>query len=457
MANDTIQDPQELLQLVLDTATRHGATAADALFVKGRSTEVSVRLGEVEGVKRSRDKGVGVRIFIGDASATTSTSDLDRGRLETLIARTCDAARVTAADPSAGLPAAELFADEPAREGELQLFDESLLHFDVERAIALATEAEDIAQQADPRITNSEGGDMSWGLSELHFANSLGVYRTRRTGSASLWTTPVADDVGGGMERDYWWTSARFLEDLASAESVGKEAARRTIRRLGARKPETCQVPVVFEFPVASRLLGSLGGALLGGAIYRKASFLADKLGERVANELITIEDNPHIPRAPGSRGFDGEGLATRPLTVVDQGILKSYALDAYTARKLGLVSTRHASRGLTSTPSPSWTNFWMGNGEVPLEAVIGGVSDGLLVTEVFGFGVNAVTGDYSQGAVGQWIRNGKVDGAVHEFTVASTLQEIWGSIDLLANDRDPTRSTSAPSFRVAKMTVAGA
>ena len=452
--SDIGADPQALLDHVLDVAKRAGATAADALFITGRSTSVRVRLGATEQVQQSRDKGVGVRVFVGDRSATTSTSDLSRAAIDALIARTVAAARVTAADPFAGLPDAALF-DEPLTALDLELFDPAVAAFDAERAIAIARETEAAALGQDPRLTNSEGAEMGWGDSALHFANSLGIYRARQSSTVSLWTTPVAED-GAEKQRDYWWTSARHLADLDAPEAVGREAARRTLRRLGAKKPVTCKVPIIFEAPVASSLLGALAGAINGSALYKDASYLCGKLGEIIAPAFITIRDNPHIPRAPGSRDFDAEGLPTRATRVVDEGVLSSWLLDTYTGKKLGLESTRGARRGLTSTPSPGSSNFWMDNGDHTLAELIAGIRRGLLVTETSGFGVSTVTGDYSQGIVGVWIEDGALAYPVHEATIASTLPKMWAAIDALGNDRDPRRGTSAPSFRIAEMTVAG-
>lgn len=446
--------PDALLQWVLDKAKKHGATSADALYVEGQSTEVGVRLGDTEKVKRSQQKGVGLRIFKEKSTATTSTSDLDAQRLEALIQQTCDAAEVTADDPCAGLPDTGAFGG--GAEVSLDLFDPAVDLIDVDSALEMALAAEAASRDADPAIENSEGAEMGWGSSRSYFANSLGVAHARRSSSVSLWTTPVAHR-GDEMQRDYWYTWSRHRDALMAPEEVGRRAAERALRRLGARKPETCRVPVIFEAPMASRLLGALAGAISGGSIYRKASYLCGKLDQRIAAEAITIVDNPHLTRGPASRLFDGEGLATRPLTVVKDGVLQTYILDTYTARKIGGESTRHASRGLGGTPTPSTSNFWMEPGNQSLEALIASTERGLFVTELFGFGVNAVTGDYSQGAAGLWIENGELTDAVNEFTIASTLPEMWQTIDALANDRVTYRATSAPSFRIAEMTLAGA
>ncbi len=448
-------DHQTLLRFVLDEAARRGATAADALVVSGRSTAVRVRLGQVDKVQQSRDKGVGLRVFHGARSATTSTSDLSREAVSKLIARTVDAARVTAEDPFAGLPDAGCY-DEPPAAAALEVFDPRLSGLSADDAITMARAAEDAALSADARLTNSEGAETSWGHSELHYANSLGIYRARQRSSASLWTTPVAEQ-GDDKQRDSWWTSAHFLEDLDAPEAVGREAARRTLRRLGARKPATRQVPVIFEAPVASRLLGSLAGAINGSALYRDASYLCDKLGQPLAPSFVRIVDDPHIRRGPASRSFDAEGLTTRRHVIVDGGVLASYLLDTYTAKKLGLTTTRSARRGLTSAPSPGASNFWMDNGDKTLMELISELDEGLLVTSTFGFGVNTVTGDYSQGAAGLWIDKGELAYPVHELTLASPLPAMWSGIDALADDRDERRSVSAPSMRITNMTMAGA
>ena len=446
---------EALLERVLDTARRYGATSADALFVESRSTEVRVRLGETEQVKQSAAKGVGLRVLVGDRTATTSSSDLRPEALDLLIEQTCAAAHLTATDPMAGLPDPSLY-DEPRGDASLELYDSAVDELTVEDALEMAVETEDIARQADPRITNSEGAEMGWGSRKLHLATSTGFTRTRRGSSATLWTTPIAE-TGEGMERDYWYTSARHLADLQDSRAVGEEAARRTLRRLGARKPQTCRVPVVFESPVASRILGALSGAINGGSVYRDATYLGGKLGEQITAPSIQITDDPHIVRGPASKSFDGEGLSTRKTEIVRDGVLQTYLLDSYTARKLGMETTRHASRGLGGTPSPSSTNFWMSAGEQTLDELIAGIDHGLLVTELFGVGVNTITGDYSQGAVGLWIEDGELTYAVSEFTIASTLPAIWQGIEAIGSDLDTRRSTSAPSFRVKEMTVAGA
>jgi len=448
---------EPILAHALEVARAAGASFADGVFVAGRSTSVKVRVGQTEKVTQSRDHGLGVRVLVGAEgalrTATTSTSDLSPEAVERLVRHAVAAARLTAPDPFAGLPAP---SDEPLAGVALDLWDEDVARLDADRALALALETEARALEVDPRLTNSEGAEMSWGWSELHLATSTGVLRQKRATSIGLWTTPVGEQ-DGEKQRDYWYSSARHLSDLLSPTAIGREAARRTLRRLGARKPKTTIVPVVYEAPIASRLIGVIAGAANGGAIFRDASYLVGKLGHTIASPLVTLRDDPHIVRGAASRLFDGEGLPTRPFTLVEAGVLTSWVLDTYTGKKLGLPSTRSAWRGLGGSPSPGTSNLWMDNGTTPLADIVKDIDEGLLVTDTFGGGANTVNGDYSQGAVGLWIERGEIAYPVHELTIASTLPEMWAGLDAIADDRDPTRATSAPSFRIGRMTIAGA
>ena len=452
-------DLSERCAFALEVARKAGADHADAMVAGGRSTAVKVRLGQVIEVVQSRDQGLGIRVLVqGDGglrTATTSTSDLADDAIERLVEQAVIMARRTAEDPFAG-PPEEGFEPDPGAPGDLETWDEELHRLDPDRAVQMTLATESAALGVDERFTNSEGAEMSWGFSELHLMDSSGHRHYKRATSASLWTTPVADDGAGGKQRDYWWTSARHLADLEAPEDVGRKAAARTLRRLGARKPATAEVPVIFEAPIASRLLGSISGAVNGGAIFRDASWLCGKLGEQIAAGGVTLVDNPWIVRGAASRLFDGEGLATRPLTIVEDGVLRSWVLDTYSGKKLGLPTTRSAWRGLGGSPAPGTSNLWMDNGPDSLEALIAGTKSGLFVTDTVGGGANTVTGDYSQGVVGLWIEDGQLAYPVEEITIASTLAAMWQSVDGIANDRHPGRATSAPSFRIARMTVAG-
>ena len=455
--------PEELAAHALAVAKAAGAHSADAVFVTGRSTSVKVRLGAVEEVVQSRDHGLGLRVMVGDGggigtglrTATTSTSDLSPESIARLVRDTVAMARLTAPDPFAGLPEAMDDVDGAPDEQTLDLWDEGVVAFEADRAVEMAKATEGWALGSDPRLKNSEGAEMSWGWSRSVLATSDGIIRHKRGTSVALWTTPVAED-GDEKQRDYWYSSARHFADLLTPEAIGREAARRTLRRLGARKPKSAEVPVIFDAPVASRLIGSIAGAANGASVYRDASWLCGKLGDTIAATLVNLDDNPWVTRGSGSRRYDGEGLPTRPFMLVKDGVLASWVLDTYTGKKLGAPTTRSAFRGLSGTPSPGTTNLWMRPGTKTPAELIADVKDGLFVTDTFGGGANGVTGDFSQGAVGIWIENGELAYPVNELTIASTLQTMWPNVDGIANDLDTTRATSAPTLRIARMTIAG-
>lgn len=456
-----MNDPVTIAEYALDIARQAGAHFADVVISEGRSTSVKVRLSEVEEVQQSRERALGIRVLVGSPgalrTATTSTSDFSREAVARLVESAVALARYTAPDPFADPPDPELatWSPDPEAPRDLETWDERVVQMTADAAVQMALATEEAALSRDrQRLTNSEGAEVSWGFSESHILTSRKTHQARRSTSLSLWTTPVAE-ADGQKQRDYWWTSGRHLADILTPDEVGRIAAERTLRRLGARKPKTTEVPVIYEAPIASRLIGAIAGAANGSALFRDASYLCGKLSETIASEHVTLRDNPWIVRGAASRLIDGEGLPTRPLTLVQAGRLTSYILDTYTGKKLSMPSTRSAWRGLGS-PSPGTSNLWMDNGDRSLAELIAGVDEGLLVTDTFGGGANTVTGDYSQGAVGLWIERGQIAYPVDELTIASTLPTLWANVDGVANDRHPGRATSAPSFRVARMTVAG-
>ncbi|MGE3538694.1 MAG: TldD/PmbA family protein [Candidatus Tectimicrobiota bacterium] len=444
-------DPQ-LVQDLLRTAQRRGATAGDALLVDNESFEVQVRLGEVEKVQQSHQKRLGLRLFFGQRSATTSTADLSEASLRQLLDDTCALAQAMAEDPCAGLPdPAETVHTFP----DLELWDEAIGQVPVEERTALARQAERAALDYDSRITNSEGGDYSCSQSHVLYANSHGLVGQYRAGSASLSVSSIASDASG-MQNDYWYGTGRKFSQLPSPAAIGQEAARRALRRLGARKVPTQRVPVVFDPSMAASLLGNLCAAVSGSALYRGASFLTEALGTRIAPESVTIYDDGTLPGALGSKPFDGEGLPTRRTTVVERGMLRSYLLDTYTARKLGMRSTGNAARSAGEAPSVSPTNFYLVPGTYVPEDIIASVPCGLYVTSLIGFGVNQVTGDYSRGASGIWIENGALTYPVEEITIAGNLREMFANIEMIGNDLDMRRRVTAPTLKISTMMVAG-
>jgi PmbA protein len=444
-------DPQ-LVQDLLRTAHQRGATAGDALLVDNESFEVQVRLGEVEKVQQSHQKRLGLRLFFGHRSATTSTSDLSEASLRQLLDDTCALAQAMAEDPQSGLPEpGETIATMP----DLQLWDDAIAQFPVEERTSMAREAEQAALHYDSRITNSEGGEYGSSQSHVLYANSHGFVGQYRAGSASLSVSPIASDASG-MQSDYWYATGRQLRQLQTPAAIGQEAARRALRRLGARKVATQKVPVVFDPSTAASLLGHVCSAVSGSALYRGASFLLDCLEQGVAPEMVTIYDDGTLPGALGSKPFDGEGIPTRRTTVVERGVLRSYLLDTYTARKLGLRSTGNAARSAGEPPSVSPTNFYLVPGPYTPEEIIASVPCGLYVTSLIGFGVNQVTGDYSRGAAGLWIDNGALSYPVEEITIAGNLRQMLADIEMIGNDLDMRRRITAPTLKIRTMTVAG-
>jgi PmbA protein len=443
--------PPELLTDVLRRARARGATEADGFLIEEQHFSASVRLGQVDTVKHSREQRLSLRVFAGKASAAASTSDLSRASLERVVDEATTLARVTAEDPHAGLPdPADLVTAVPDLELEERGGDDLTAEAKIERA----RRAEAAALESDPRITNSEGAEYWDRRARYVYATSHGFAQGYATTAFGLSVSPVAS-ANGEMQRDYWYSAARHREALEDPVAIGRTAARRALRRLGGRKVRSVEVPVVFDPDTAASLVRSMAGAASGPALYRRASFLLDRLGKRIAAPAVTIVDDGLIPRALGSRPFDGEGLGTRSTVVVDEGVLESYLLDSYSARKLGLRSTHHASRDGAGV-GVATTNLILKPGPTRPEDLIQSVKDGLYVTELIGFGVNGVTGDYSRGAVGLWIENGELTYPVEEVTVAGNLLEMFGAIEGIGNDLRLRDRTVSPTLLIGRMVVAG-
>jgi PmbA protein len=447
---------EELLHLArasVRLALERGASAAEATALEGDEFEARVRLGEVETLKESGSRALGVRVLFGPQAGSSYTSDLSEAGLRRMVDSAVALARISTADPFAGLPAGEDLGSLP---GDLDLFHEEIAALPAERKIAMARECEAAALGFDPRIDNSEGATFSSHTGARAFANSLGFAGAYRTASCSLSAIPVARQ-GEQRERDYWFSLARRLAGLETPASIGRRAASRALRRLGARKVKTAKVPVLFDSLAARSLVGHVFEALNGDAVYRKASFLAGLLDQTVAAAGLTVADDGTMPGLFGTSPFDDEGVASRRTLVLDRGRLSSYLLNSYTARKLGLRTTGNASRGVSGNASTGHGNLYLLPGEASEEDLIASVKEGLYVTELLGSGVNIVNGDYSRGAAGLWIENGRLSYPVHEVTIASNLRRMLEEAVGLADNLEFRGSVAAPAVLIREMTVSGA
>jgi PmbA protein len=458
-SHETVLDLESLTADVIALAMKAGATDAEAVAREGDEFSVNVRMGEVETLKESGSRGLGLRVFLGQRSGSASTSDLTAEGIRQLVDGALALAHVTEEDPFAGLPETGEFG---TVESDLHLYYNDVYSLGSAERIEWARRAEAAAMAADPRITNSDGGSFDAATGRRALANSRGFVGSYRTSYAGVAAAPLAKDADGKMQRDGWWSSARRLSDVESPEAVGQEAARRTLRRLGARRVATQNVPIIFAPETARTLIGSVFEAASGDAIWRGASFLAGKLGETIAAPALTIVDDntmllPTGVGAFGSSPFDDEGLPSQRTVVVENGLLRNYLLNTYTARKLGMRSTHNAARGLAGAPGVGCGNLFLAPGRLTPEEIIGAVTAGLYVTSLMGFGTNMVTGDYSRGATGLWIENGQLTHAVEEVTIAGNLAEMLRNVTAIGNDLKFRGSVASPTLRIDGMTIAGA
>jgi PmbA protein len=442
----------ELARDIVRRAREAGASDAECTIAEGDEFSASVRMRELESLKEAGSRGAGLRIMKGRKTGASYTSDLSPEGIAQLVVSAMELAEITTDDPHAGLP-------EPgelgAVEGDLGLWAADVESLETERKIDCAKRAEEAALSADPRILNSEGGSFDTHVGRHIFANSLGFAGEYRTSYCSLSAVPVAKE-GDSMERDYWYTMARGFSGLETPEEVGRKAAARALRRLNAVKVPTQKVPVVFEPRTARTLLDNLFEAVHGMSIYRHESFLAGKLGEKVAAENVTVIDDATIPGLFGTSPFDDEGVPSRRTVVIERGVLRNYLLNTYAARKLGMKTTGNASRGLTGNAGIGHGNFYLEKGVQAPEEILAGISEGFYVTELIGFGVNIVTGDYSRGAVGLWIRNGELAFAVSEVTIAGNLRDMLAGMEAVGSDLEFRGSMAAPTLKIGEMTVGG-
>ena len=443
---------QQIVDDALDVARRVGASDAAAEVSEGVGLSVSVRKGAIENVERNRDKSLGVSVYIGQRRGNANTSDFSRAALEQTVRAAYDIARFTAEDPAAGLPEVEDLAFGAAAERDLDLFHPWPIV--AEQAVEIAQRCEAAALEVDRRITNSDGAGVSVQQSHFIMANSRGFRGGYASSRHSLSVAPIASLPGKGgddMQRDAWYTSMRSPDDMAAPEAVGRYAAERALSRLRSRKIATAEVPVLFESTVAAGLLGSLVQAVSGGALYRKSSFLLDSLGQQVLAPHLDVHENPHIPRGKGSSPFDDEGVTTRAREVVQGGVLQGYFLSSYSARKLGMRTTGHAggSQNLTLTSRLTQPGD-------DLEAMLRKLHRGLFVIELMGQGVNQVTGDYSRGAAGFWVDQGRIVHPVHEITIAGNLRDMLKGIVAVGADAYTGGTKTLGSVLVERMKLAG-
>lgn len=432
---------KQITQDVLKLAKQAGASSAETEVSYGTGQNVSVRMGEAENIEYNRDKGVSVTVYFGQQKGHASSSDLSQQALKDTVEAACNIAKYTAKDEFCGLADANLMATETP--------DLDLHHpwnISVEAAIEIAKTCEAAAFAVDrKRIINSEGAGVSNSESVFAYANSHGFVGGYPSSQHSISCSVIAED-GDAMQRDYWYTNARDMTDMESAEYVGKLAGARTVRRLGAQSISTCQVPVLFEAPLASGLISSLIGAISGGSLYRKSSFLLDSLGTQIASPLLNIEELPHLKKGIASSSFDSEGVATKPRKLVENGVLQGYVLGSYSARKLGMATTGNAGGSHNLIVRSTGQNF------ADLLKLMG---TGLLVTEVLGHGLNMVTGDYSRGAAGFWVENGVIAYPVEEITIAGNMSDMLKQIVAVGSDVIAQSSKQTGSILIERMTVA--
>jgi PmbA protein len=446
-------DLREVAQDIVRRAMKGGATAAECVAREGDEFSTLVRLGQVETLKESGSRSIGVRIFFGQRSASTYSSDFSRSGLDRMLNSALELAKITSEDPFGGIPPADQLGQIP---GDLELYHEDVYSLPGADRIDYARRTEKAALDFDPRIKNSEGGSFDAATGHKVLANSHGFVGEFSRSYCSVAAVPIAQTDDGAMQRDYWFSVARTLKKLDSPEKVGRIAAERTLRRLGARKAKTAKVPVVFDPMVSTSILEHIFEGINGDSVYRGASFLAGKLGQKIAGDNVTIIDDGTIPGGFGTSPFDGEGIPTRRTVVIENGVLNSYLLNTYTAKKLGLQTTGNASRGLAGTPGIGPGNYFLQPGPRAPKDLIAGIKEGLYVTEFLGQGVNLVTGDYSRGASGLWVSNGELTYPVEEITVAGNLKDLFFNISEIASDLEFRGSVAAPTIRVDGLIVGG-
>jgi PmbA protein len=433
---------KQVVEDILNEAARKGATSAEAGVSATNGTSTTVRLGEVETIEHNNDNGMGISVYFGNRKGSASTTDLSPQALKDTVEKACNIARFTTEDPYNGLANAdEMLQSQP----DLDLYHPWSISID--DAIELARQCEDAALSEDKRITNSEGATVNTAVGFHVYGNSHGFIGTYPSSRHSISCSVIAQE-GDDMQRDYWYDTSRVAKDMDSAQAIGRNTALRTLARLNSRQIKTQTSPVIFKNELAPGLLRSFIGAIRGSSLYRKSSFLLDKLGEQVFPEFVTISENPLLPRGLGSAAYDNDGVATRARNIVENGVLQGYVLDAYSSRKLNMPNTGNAGGVRNLTINQSDSSF---------DDLLKTMNKGLVVTELMGQGVNPVTGDYSRGAAGFWVENGEIQFPVEEITIAGNLLDMFKSLSIVGNDNDAPGSINTGSWLIDNMTIAGA
>ena len=453
MGNAMNTSLSDLASHMVRFSQKEGATATEIVIREGNGLSVKVRLGKTESVEESNDRALGIRVFCDQKCAVSYTSDLRKPQLESFVKKTIEVAQFSEKDKFNTLPDADEYA---TTYPDLDLYDDQTNDVTASYALNKAKEAEEAALTYSDKITNSSGATWSSVVMKSMFASSNDFAGEYRGSYSSLYVEPIADDADGKKRNDYWWTANRFLSELDDPKIVGVEAAKRTVSQLGAKKVKTGSFPVVFDTESGRSIVGTLAGIANGAAFYRNASYLIGREQTKVASDLVTISDEPRHPRWPGSRPFDGDGLPTRDNIIVNEGVLETVLCDVYSARKLNRRSTGSASRSTGGLPSPSTSNLIMKPRDMSPNDIIAQTKQGLYVTGMMGFGFNPITGDFSRGAFGFWIEDGKLTFPVTEVTISANLNDLMSRIDMVGNDLDQRASTMTPTFRVSEMTIAG-
>ena len=447
---------EKLLQItdtVLSIAKSCGADKADSMASYGTDFEVKVESGKIGTLTQATAKAVGLRVFVGNKLGFCTTSDFRTESLQSLVERTVGMAREVEEDPHNGIADAQMGRLDAG--DQFDPYDPAIPALSTDAKIQMAHELEAAARQTDPRVQKFRDSGIASGESWSVLQTSTGVIRTSCGTGISAWCNPIAE-AEGQLQTEVWYDSRSHLEDLESMQSIGEKAASRAARMLGARPVPTQVAPVIFEPMAAAGLLGGILGAISGDLVYKKASFLGDKLGQQIANDTISIIDDPHLNRGLASTPFDGEGIPTFAKRIVDQGKLTTFLYDSYTARKVGTQSTANGRRGTSGMPGIGTYNFRIEPGQTSFKDMLKSVPKAFILTRGMGRGLNSVTGEYSRGANGLWVENGEIVHAVQEITIAGNMLEMLRSVDCVGADLMVKGSTSAPAIRVQNMTISG-